>query len=335
MGRRRLNSDNENALMQSLRVSDSGASPLLSHPIFKGFGSEDEVLAAWQDGHLSTEQETFLKSALASNNSLRQQWLALSAAVPHSKHGALWHGLFRWHWATIGMTASVALVGVLLFRQGQLPMAPEDSMVMREVMVERSEADRVTMEQTRQQESLSEAKASQQLAAKRERAEMDERRRSADRAAEDLAEWDQAEIASAPRLQDQSPAPSRKAQPGPVVAAPPSMPSAARLAPEPVVTSPAWQDYLMAYQLPPDDAASDEFSTDRETRSDMALLGSAARAAEAAGCSDEALSRLRQAFQKAAESNPESLASLRPDTDEGWCGLGKVLEQHAQSAVRY
>ena len=299
-----MNTDNEKALMQSLRMSGASSGELLSLPLFEGFASDDEILAAWQDGALSVEQETVLKAALASSNSLRQQWLALSAAVPKTTHGAVWHGLFRWHWATIGMTASVALVGVLLFRQGQLPMMTGDHVAMQEPQVEMSmdEAD----------VAFSDALVAPEAKVRRET--LQKRQLSTNEAVEsgaDAFSEERAEVASAPA----------RPKPGPVAAAPPALPSAARLAPQSV---PNWSIYLSVYR--------GQQETDHNH--DMARLALAVLAVEASQCAPEDVVALKQAFQAASLRYPEAFASLTPDSEAGWCELGGRLEGRAEEALQ-
>lgn len=315
-----MNTDNEKTLMQSLRVSESGTSDLLSLPVFSGFGSEDEILAAWQEGALSTEQEAALKAALATSNSLRQQWLALSAAVPMVKHGAVWHGLFRWHWATIGMTASVALVGVLLFRQGQLPMAPAETAVMHEPVADRSlEAARVESDALAgREQSGAEAKAFNGVAQKRQLASEEARRSMADSFAQDSAEIESIEMDSAPLMEERSRV-AATPQPGPLAVAPSSAMAPATLAPE---EAPAWQEYLNVYR---EGLAADPDS-------DMALLAQAALAVEASGCAAANVAALQQAFDVVKAQYPNTFVALEPDSPAGWCGLGTILDEAGRNA---
>ncbi|MZR63560.1 hypothetical protein [Alcanivorax sp. DP30] len=308
-----MKTDNENALMQSLRMSATPSGELLSLPLFKGFASEDEILAAWQDGALSTAQETALKAALASSNSLRQQWLALSAAVPKTTHGAVWHGLFRWHWATIGMTASVALVGVLLFRQGQLPMMSGDSVAMQEPMAEISmnEAD----------VAFSDALVAPKAKALGE--SLEKRQLTTNEAMSSGAEGfreEGAEVASAPPMADQARAPARS-QPGPVAVAPPGLPSAARLA---APSAPDWQTYLQVYRGQQDAADGH----------DMARLARAALAVQASQCAPEDVVTLKQVFRMLAQRYPQALGPMAPDNEAGWCELGEVLERKAEELLQ-
>lgn len=308
-----MNTDNEKTLMQSFRSSGTSADTLLSLPLFQGFASEDEILAAWQDGALSIEQETALKAALASSNSLRQQWLALSAAVPKTAHGAVWHGLFRWHWATIGMTASVALVGVLLFRQGQLPMMTGDSVAMQEPMAEMSmdEADVAVSEAP----AAPEAKARREALQKRQLATNDAMASGAEGFSEERAE-----VASAPTMADQAQAPA-KSRPGPLAPAPPALPSAARLAPP---SAPDWQTYLWVYRD----------LQDADDSHDMARLARAALAVETSQCAVADVQALKQLFQRVTQRYPQALGPLLPDNETGWCELGGVLEGKAEEALQ-
>lgn len=330
-----MNTDNEKTLMQSLRTAPDAGEALLRLPEFAGFASSDEILAARQDGALNADQLRALNSALASSNAMRQQWLALSAAVPHAKHGAVWHGLFRWHWATIGMSACVALVGVLLFHQGQLPLLEQqpsasfsesssDSVVMREPLAESPEieadlavGDRVGISESPQAKALR---------------EMPQKRELASEPAEDRFSDEQAEIASAPLMASRA-APEAKPQPGPLapsapsapstLATPstPSLPAATSLMPQ---VEPDWSTWLAVYR--------GEQVVDAD--SDMAQLAQAVLAVEASECAAAQVAALQQVFQTVKLKYPGSVAALEPDSEAGWCEMGAVLEETARNQVR-
>ncbi|MCK0153423.1 hypothetical protein MWU49_06905 [Alcanivorax sp. S6407] len=324
-----MNSDNEKALMQSLRQPAEAGDALLSSPLFTGFASEDEILAAWQEGALNAEQEGALKSALASSNALRQQWLALSAAVPKASHGAVWHSFFRWHWATIGMTASVALVGVLLFRQGQLPVMPEQSAAMHSPMEEQAEmSDDSQSDELPQRELLErqrrepEAKKARDLPSRSESGMAASSSYLADGVAGG-AEFDSAMAESAPVMSERAMV-QAKPRPAPLAPAPSSLPSAAQLAPEPVAEDVPWQDYLAVYQGDP--AATSD--------TQMAALAEAVLAVEASDCDPADVALLQQAFQTVNTRYPATFAPLAPASQDGWCELGPLLEQEAESSAR-
>lgn len=332
-----MNSDNEKTLMQSLRVEDA-SSELLSLPLFEGYRSEDEILAAWQEGALSAEQERVLKGALASSNRLRQQWLALSAAVPKAQHGAAWHAMFRWHWATIGMTASVALVGVLLFRQGQLPMAPAE-MAMQESAVPSVAAsnDQPGLLRAPEKKAPYAPVLKQQLAKEEARQGSDDAFAAgsaadalAEIATEDMAsekriapESDLAEVLPSPVLADRAEVMS---EPQPVSPVAP----VAMAPPHPEDNAPHWQAYLAAYGEP----GYQDQGLDSEVNQVMARLGVAARAMDDNGCQPESLVALQAAFAEAMASYPETFSSLTPADNAQWCELGAVLERRAQEAMQ-
>lgn len=323
-----MNSDNEKTLMQSLRQPGEREADLLEQSLFSGFASEDEILAAWQEGSLDSQQEAALKAALASSNTLRQQWLALSDAVPKASHGAVWHGLFRWHWATIGMTASVALVGVLLFRQGQLPVVPEQSVVMHSPVENQAVmTDDIQSDQRGQRELLLERQRREPEAKK----SRDVPRRSESRAEEAFsgdradtlaggAEFDGAMADSAPVMSERA-MEQAKPRPAPLAPAPSSLPSAARLAPEPLTEAVPWQDFLAVYQSNP--AASSD--------PEMTALAEAVLTVEASDCDPADVARLQKAFQTVNTRYPATFAPLAPTSPDGWCELGPLLEREAEA----
>ena len=171
-----MNTDKDAILMKALRAS--AVDDLLRLPCFHGFASEDEILAAFMDGRLDTEQQRAVKQALASRNSLRQQWQSLHEAVPAVQQqgicrgGKQRFGTLR-QWGGIAMVASVALVAVVFYRTEPLPPESAQPSVAMDVMSEPAPAPQAKKQMPMQAREMTESRLEAPALAARAQVELD------------------------------------------------------------------------------------------------------------------------------------------------------------------